>query len=157
MSSVTAVPSGASEARVTESDPSRASPTSAKRSSLAAPGGDTRAVNDTRSPAAGCCASEGVSDTVHEAASGREALARCARLSPPPALLLTDLVMPAHVDGVALAAQLRARTPGLRVLFTSGYDHAAQCPPNAPFLQKPFSPARLSDAVHAALLAPSTH
>ncbi len=95
--------------------------------------------------------------TVHEAASGREALARCAQLSPPPALLLTDLVMPAHVDGVALAAQLRARTPGLRVLFTSGYDHAAQCPPNAPFLQKPFSPARLSDAVHAALLAPSTH
>jgi len=36
-------------------------------------------------------------------------------------LLLTDLIMPGGVSGQKLAAELRARRPGLRVIYTSGY------------------------------------
>ncbi len=36
-------------------------------------------------------------------------------------LLFTDIVMPGRIDGLALATELRARDPGARILFTSGF------------------------------------
>src|SRR5688572_6499060 len=57
-------------------------------------------------------------------------------------LLLVDAALP-PAGGVRAAAALRARLPGLRVLFFSGYSRehlleAGLLPPDAPFLAKPF-------------------
>jgi CheY-like chemotaxis protein len=40
----------------------------------------------------------------------------------PIALLLTDIVMPERVNGLALARMARLRRPELRILYMSGYD-----------------------------------
>jgi CheY-like chemotaxis protein len=63
------------------------------------------------------------------------------------ALLVTDVVMPG-MNGWELGKRLRARSPGLRVLYISGYtEDAAQeeCirEPGSSFLQKPFLPVDL--------------
>jgi len=49
-----------------------------------------------------------------------EALAALPLLAPPPALLITDVMMPG-LNGRQLASEARARLPGLPVLFISGY------------------------------------
>lgn len=90
---------------------------------------------------------------VHVAADGEEALALA--LAPAPHLLLTDVVLPG-VDGPRLAADLRARWPGLRVLFTSGYEDdrlpVALADAGArEFLPKPFTVAALLSKVRAVL------
>jgi DNA-binding response OmpR family regulator len=67
-------------------------------------------------------------------------------------LLVTDVTLPG-MDGCALAAQLRAERPGLRVLITSGEgtlpDRAAAL--GAGFLKKPFALPALLAAVRALL------
>ena len=72
VSSLDAAPSAPMPARVVESDPSRASPTSAKRTSVPAVGGDTLAVNVTRSPERSCCTALGVTRS-SQVAAGRSA------------------------------------------------------------------------------------
>jgi PAS domain S-box-containing protein len=72
-------------------------------------------------------------------------------------LLLTDVVMP-DITGPRLAAQLRTICPGLRVLYTSGYTdnvivHNGMLDPGVAYLQKPFTPALLLDAVRQSLEA----
>jgi DNA-binding NtrC family response regulator len=62
---------------------------------------------------------------VHEAACAREAMEIWAQHAGEISLLLTDLVMPEGVTGRDLAEQLRARRPGLRVIFMSGYSAEA--------------------------------
>ncbi len=89
---------------------------------------------------------------VHSANSGREALAEWERYDPRVDLLLTDLVMPGGVDGFELAARLLARDPGLRVVFSSGYDpdhgtRTLQLEPGVNFLQKPATPRQILAAV----------
>jgi PAS domain S-box-containing protein len=83
------------------------------------------------------------------AANGDEAL-HLARSRPqePIHLLVTDVVMP-RLSGKAVADQLRAVRPNLKVLFISGYSDdtlarhgAAEAELN--FLQKPFSPSLLA-------------
>ena len=73
-------------------------------------------------------------------------------------LLFSDVRLPGPVDGVRLAAQARARTPGISVLLTSGYtDHSAAAlddpnggmPGDTRFLPKPYT----RQALHAALTA----
>ena len=44
-----------------------------------------------------------------------------ARQDPLPDLLLTDVVMPGEMDGVALAQQARSRFPGLKIVLMTGY------------------------------------
>ncbi len=56
---------------------------------------------------------------VVQAANGREAIAVIAQRGPP-ALVLTDVMMP-QMDGIQLAAHLAERWPALPILFTSGY------------------------------------
>jgi len=58
-------------------------------------------------------------------------------------LVVTDLVMP-HMSGPILMERLRRLTPGLKVLYTSGYADDAvarhgELDPLTPFIRKPFS------------------
>jgi two-component system, cell cycle sensor histidine kinase and response regulator CckA len=67
------------------------------------------------------------------------------------ALLLTDVVMP-EMSGVELAAHARQLAPNLPVVFMSGYDPGLLGGIEAPsLLQKPFTPAQLSEAIERAL------
>jgi PAS domain S-box-containing protein len=68
-------------------------------------------------------------------------------------LLITDVVMPGR-SGRELADRLRAARPGLRVLFTSGYPGDAVLHGDADdtdFLEKPFGPLELAQAVRRLL------
>jgi len=94
---------------------------------------------------------------VLQAANGEEALALLERERVRPDLVLTDLVMPG-LDGRQLVAQLREQLPGVPVLLMSGYAGpggpvSAETDPNLAFLQKPFTPTALSDAVQQLLQA----
>jgi len=92
---------------------------------------------------------------VVEAENGEAALQVCGRLHGKVDLVLSDLVMPG-MGGYELAGELTQRHPAVRVLFMSGYteDSAARRDillQGSAFLQKPFSVADLSNAVHQAL------
>jgi two-component system NtrC family sensor kinase len=64
-------------------------------------------------------------------------------------LLLTDVMMPGGMDGIALAAEARRRRPGLPVLLSSGYAGAPSRVAAAgfPMLRKPFSLEELGLAI----------
>lgn len=71
-------------------------------------------------------------------------------------LLLTDIVMPAGISGLELAARLRASKPDLRVIFTSGYsaDLAGKdldLQEGQNFLEKPSRPDQLLATVRRCL------
>ena len=73
-----------------------------------------------------------------------------------PDLLLTDVVLPDGPSGFELAAEIRGRLPGVRLLFTSGYaqDLVARRPESvasAPLLHKPFHRTELAHHVRRAL------
>lgn len=89
------------------------------------------------------------------ARDGRHALELVAGREAEVDLLLTDVVMP-NVGGEALYHALKARHPGLKVLFTSGYtdDPFIRKSVEAgelPFLQKPYTLDSLALALRAAL------
>jgi DNA-binding NarL/FixJ family response regulator len=68
---------------------------------------------------------------------------------------MTDVVMPG-MSGREVAAALRGRNPGLKVLYVSGYTDEAIIghgivEPAAAFLQKPFTPFGLARKVRAVL------
>lgn len=93
---------------------------------------------------------------VLEARDGRHALEVASAHSGPIDLLITDLVMP-EMGGVELAGSLRARHPGLRVLYVSGYTDDSKLlsgtmEEGSAFLAKPFMPGDLVVAVHSLLL-----
>jgi two-component system, cell cycle sensor histidine kinase and response regulator CckA len=62
---------------------------------------------------------------VYEAASARQALEIWNQHAQEIALVVTDIVMPEGMTGRAMAEQLRAISPGLRVIFMSGYSAEA--------------------------------
>jgi DNA-binding NtrC family response regulator len=67
-------------------------------------------------------------------------------------VLLTDLVLTGSMGGVELAAEVHTRVPGVRVIYTSGYDpaygdHGVQMTPGVNFLAKPFSADLLLEVV----------
>lgn len=71
-------------------------------------------------------------------------------------LLLTDMVMPDGVSGLALAQQLSARKPDLRTIYMSGYstDLNGRDPvvsEEVCFLPKPFAPNTLTELVRQCL------
>jgi two-component system, cell cycle sensor histidine kinase and response regulator CckA len=89
------------------------------------------------------------------AADGREALEVADRCRRRINLLVSDVVLP-HLRGVEVADRLRARRPGLRVLYISGYTettivHDGQLDPGVDFLAKPFRPADLARRVREVL------
>jgi CheY-like chemotaxis protein len=65
-------------------------------------------------------------------------------------LLFTDIVMPG-LDGFEVARQARDVSPGLKVLFTSGY--ASDLSRANRLLKKPYRPQQLADEIAAALKA----
>jgi CheY-like chemotaxis protein len=93
---------------------------------------------------------------VLEASDGPEALRVAAALPDRHIdLLLTDVVMP-EMDGFTLAARLRQRQPGLKVVFSSGYarDVALRQSPRPTgdgFLPKPYNAAALMRTLYAVL------
>jgi signal transduction histidine kinase/CheY-like chemotaxis protein len=96
--------------------------------------------------------------TVLEAEGGLEALVISRSHPGVIHLLLSDMVMP-KMSGGELAAQLKAVRPEIRVAFMSGYSEFSRGDlgkgfPEAPVLQKPFSPASLIEIVRAALAQP---
>jgi two-component system, cell cycle sensor histidine kinase and response regulator CckA len=91
--------------------------------------------------------------TVETASDGLEALARWDTLTVD--LVLTDLSMP-RLSGAELALRLRARTPGLPIVFMSGDLNIAQLREqveqgHARFLQKPVSLRELAQATRDGL------
>ncbi|MEQ9002684.1 MAG: PAS domain S-box protein [Pseudomonadales bacterium] len=79
---------------------------------------------------------------VIEAANGPDALDALAADAPVD-LLFTDVVMPGGLNGRELAEAVRARHPGIRVLFTSGYTdnaivHHGRLDPGVHLLAKPY-------------------
>ena len=98
---------------------------------------------------------EGAGYRVHVASRAEEALAVSEAHPAAIELLLSDVVV-LWRSGPELAAELLARRPGLRVLYTSGYTsdaiarHGIQ-EAGVRSLQKPFSPSELLGAVRAAL------
>ncbi len=93
-----------------------------------------------------------------EAVSGKAALELWPSIAAKTDLLVTDLVMPDGITGRELADQLRAQKPELKVIFTSGYSHDITTKDTsffarhrAAFLQKPYSPRVLAQAVRDAL------
>jgi CheY-like chemotaxis protein len=92
---------------------------------------------------------------VVEAENGEAALQVCEQLHGKVDLVLSDLVMPG-MGGYEQAGRLAQHHPAVRMLFMSGYteDSAARRDillQGSAFLQKPFSVADLSNAVHQAL------
>ncbi len=97
--------------------------------------------------------------TVLEAEGSQEALAIARSHNGPIHLLLSDMVMP-KMSGGELAVQLNVMRPEMRVAFMSGYSEFSRGDigkefPDAPVLQKPFSPASLVEIVRAGLARPS--
>ena len=93
--------------------------------------------------------------TVLEARDGQEALEIAGRHQGVIHLLLSDMVMP-RMNGDELAQRLKEIRPEIRVAFVSGYSEFARGDmgkgfPEAPVLQKPFSPISLAKLVREAL------
>jgi len=89
--------------------------------------------------------------TVIAAEDGHSALSKLTKRGVD--LLLTDVLMPG-MNGVELAEAVRERTPGLPVVFMSGYTDDVIGPSTklrGRFLAKPFAPADLLAAVRAVL------
>ncbi len=66
-------------------------------------------------------------------------------------LLVTDLTLP-EMSGEELVLRSRERTPQLRAIIASGYPHQPRAA-DVEFLQKPFPPAALAQAVERILKA----
>ncbi len=71
-------------------------------------------------------------------------------------LVLTDLVMPNNMNGRELAEKLWAQSPGLKVIFTSGYSADIvgkdfKLEPDLNFLQKPYQPQMLALTIRRCL------
>jgi CheY-like chemotaxis protein len=96
--------------------------------------------------------------TVLEAGSGPEAEERALAHGLPVDLLLVDVGLPG-LSGPEVVERLRQRWPTVRVLFMSGFGHAALAErglaPGPHLMEKPFSPVALLERIEA-MLAPGT-
>ncbi|MCI0747699.1 MAG: response regulator [Verrucomicrobia subdivision 3 bacterium] len=92
---------------------------------------------------------------VLEASTGSEALKIFEQNNGQIDLLLTDMVMPEGMTGRELAEELKRRKPDLRVIYTSGYSAEVMGKEpelkNVRFLQKPYPPPQLAQAVRECL------
>jgi len=91
--------------------------------------------------------------TVYAAANGAEALALWHEHRDEIEMLLSDIMMPQGMSGYELADKITRERPRLPVLFTSGYpmDGKNSPVPGRCFLQKPYDPMALAQAVRECL------
>ena len=87
--------------------------------------------------------------TVYEAMNGLEAL-RLVEEHPDASLLMTDVQMP-EMSGLRLAAIVRRQRPTMKILYVTGHPDEIfsgkdALPEHEAFLEKPFSPASLTEA-----------
>jgi CheY-like chemotaxis protein len=89
---------------------------------------------------------------VIEARSGPEAVAHLSA-GKPIEVLLSDVVMGGGMSGYALAAQVQASYPGVKVILISGATLGLEetAPPGVPLLAKPCTPEALAKALRQAL------
>ncbi|MEX0617892.1 MAG: PAS domain S-box protein [Pseudohongiellaceae bacterium] len=92
---------------------------------------------------------------VFPATDGHNALDTLSR-HPDIDLLLTDVVMPGGMNGVALAAETRKRNPDIHILYTSGFPSSALADKSAlaidaPVLTKPYNLDDLAKHIRVAL------
>ncbi|HYD04522.1 MAG TPA: response regulator [Reyranella sp.] len=68
-------------------------------------------------------------------------------------VVVTDIQMPGSMDGLKLAATIRNRWPPIALIVTSGrvFVEPHDLPERGRFLPKPYSGARLVEAIQAAL------
>jgi CheY-like chemotaxis protein len=92
---------------------------------------------------------------VLEAGTGKEALKVWDEHQGEVDLLLTDMVMPDGMNGRELADQLKTHKPNLKIIYTSGYSPEVMGADlghrNVRFLQKPYPPPQLAQAVRECL------
>jgi CheY-like chemotaxis protein len=93
--------------------------------------------------------------TVIEAPDGAQAVEAARRFTGRIAVVVSDVVMPA-MGGYATARELATVLPHTPVVFISGYTgedvlRRGGLPPDAPFLQKPFTPGALLEQVRQAI------
>lgn len=99
--------------------------------------------------------------TVLTATSGKEALDRF-EAAPRVDLLLTDVVMPGGMNGVALVRALRERQPDLPILYASGFpsgviEESSGATLDGPLLHKPYSLHALTNAIADVLQQAENH
>jgi len=69
-------------------------------------------------------------------------------------LLITDIVMPERVNGIALSRMAQMRRPGLKVIYLTAYDiPGVEDEANGPVLRKPIDDEHLLAEVKRALAA----
>jgi two-component system, response regulator PdtaR len=87
---------------------------------------------------------------VLEAANADVALKVLEARSDEVVVLFTDVHMPGSMDGMALAEQVHARWPHVRILISSGYarPHQDEFPDDGRFMAKPYHAATLVRHVH---------
>jgi signal transduction histidine kinase/ActR/RegA family two-component response regulator len=88
--------------------------------------------------------------------SAEQALAALERRDVRFDVVLSDVVMPGTMDGLALARVLRARSPPMPVVLISGFSSALAGVADFTVLRKPCSPQTLTDAITAAMTASIT-
>jgi two-component system, cell cycle sensor histidine kinase and response regulator CckA len=99
---------------------------------------------------------EGYGYEVVEADSAGMAIERWREHQNRISLLLTDIVIPGGATGPGLAKKFHAEKPTLRIIFSSGYsmdvvESEFEIHDGVNFLQKPYSPHRLAQAVREVL------
>ncbi|HUI11882.1 MAG TPA: PAS domain S-box protein [Xanthobacteraceae bacterium] len=71
------------------------------------------------------------------------------------ALLFSDVVLPGHTDGLALARITAARYPDIPVVLTTGYTKVFGTTPEFPVLRKPYQISALGRVIQQSLNPPS--
>jgi PAS domain S-box-containing protein len=82
--------------------------------------------------------------------SSSAALARLSAGDLPDAIL-TDVVLPGEMDGLALARTVKQRCPHLPIVLTTGYARIFETEPEFPVLRKPYRIGALARVIRAAL------
>lgn len=64
-------------------------------------------------------------------------------------IMITDINMPGSMNGLKLAAAVRAKWPPIKIIITTGKDRPRddQMPAHSQFVPKPYSPERVLAAV----------
>jgi CheY-like chemotaxis protein len=67
-------------------------------------------------------------------------------------LVFTDIQMPGGMDGIVLAAYLKANHPAIKIVLTSGHARAYDLPQDfSPFIDKPYERGKVVEHIRRAL------